>query len=105
MPNGVNVKFIKLIKTMNEYSFYQDVKVEVWQRQYFTIKADTKKEALEEVEKYTKMDASEDYIVGHSEYLYETERVLSPEENDGDATIELYDDATEICLGTNVLKL
>jgi hypothetical protein len=90
---------------MNEYSFYQDVKVEVWQRQYFTIKADTKKEALEEVEKYTKRDASEDYIVGHSEYLYETERVLSPEENDGDATIELYDDATEICLGTNVLKL
>lgn len=30
---------------MNEYSFYQDVKVEIWQRQYFTIKADSKEEA------------------------------------------------------------
>lgn len=90
---------------MNEYRFYQDVKVEIWQRQYFTIKADTKEEALEEIEQYKKMDVSADYIVGHSEYLYETERVLSPEENDGDATIELYDEETEICLGTNVLKL
>lgn len=90
---------------MNEYSFYQDVKVEIWQRQYFTIKADTKEEALEEIEQYKKMDVSADDIVGHSEYLYETERVLSPEENDGDATIELYDEETEICLGTNVLKL
>lgn len=90
---------------MNEYSFYQDVKVEIWQRQYFTIKADTKEEALEEVEQYKKRDASEDYIVGHSEYLYETERVLSPEENGGYATIELYDESTDICLGRNCLEL
>lgn len=90
---------------MNEYSFYQDVKVEIWQRKYFTIEADSKEEALEKVEEYKRMDASEDYIVGHSEYLYETERVLSPEENDGDATIELYDEETEICLGTNVLNI
>ena len=33
------------------------------------------------------------------------EYMLSPEENGGDATIELYDEATGICLGTNILKL
>lgn len=90
---------------MNEYNFYQDVKVEIWQRQYFTIKADTKKEALEEVEKYKRRDVSEDFIVENSEYLFETECMLSPEENGGNATIELYDEATGKCLGTNVLKL
>ena len=90
---------------MNEYSFYQDVKVEIWQRQYFTIKADTKEEALEEVEKYKRRDVSADFIVENSEYLFETESMLSPEENGGDATIELYDEATGRCLGTNVLKL
>ena len=90
---------------MNEYSFYQDVKVEIWLRQYFTIKADTKEEALEEVEKYKRMDVSADLIVENSEYLFETEYMLSPEENGGDATIELYDEATGRCLGTNVLKL
>lgn len=89
---------------MNEYSFYQDIKVEIWQRQYFTIKADTKKEALEEVEKYKRRDVSEDFIVENSEYLFETECMLSPEENGGNATIELYDEATGSCLGTNVLK-
>lgn len=90
---------------MNEYSFYQDIKVEIWQRQYFTIKADTKEEALEEVEKYKRRDVSEDFIVENSEYLFETECMLSPEENGGDATIELYDEATGRCLGTNILKL
>jgi hypothetical protein len=89
---------------MNEYSFYQDIKVEIWQRLHFTIKADTKEEALEEVEKYKRRDVSEDFIVD-SEYLFETENMLSPEENGGDATIELYDEATGKCLGTNVLKL
>lgn len=90
---------------MNEYSFYQDIKVEIWKRQYFTIKADTKEEALEEVEKYKRRDVSEDFIVENSEYLFETECMLSPEENGGDATIELYDEATGRCLGTNILKL
>ena len=90
---------------MNEYSFYQDVKVEIWQRQYFTIKADTKEEALEEVEKYKRMDVSADLIVENSEYLFETGYMLSPEDNGGDATIELYDEATGRRLGTNVLKL
>lgn len=90
---------------MNEYSFYQDIKVEIWQRQYFTIKADSKEEALEEIEKYKRRDVSEDFIVEHSEYLFETECMLSPEKNGGDATIELYDEATGRCLGTNVLKL
>lgn len=87
---------------MNEYSFYQDVKVEIWQRQYFTIKADTKEEALEEVEKYKRRDVSEDFIVEHSEYLFETESMLSPEENGGYATIELYDEATNEIIGCNV---
>ena len=90
---------------MNEYSFYQDAKVEIWQRQYFTIKADSKEEALEEVEKYKRRDVSADFIVENSEYLFGTECVLSPEENGGNATIELYDEATGRCLGTNVLKL
>lgn len=90
---------------MNEYSFYQDVKVEIWLRQYFTINADTKEEALDEVEKYKRRDVAEDSIVEEAEYLFETGYMLSPEENGGDATIELYDEATGSCLGTNVLKL
>lgn len=86
---------------MNEYSFYQDVKVEIWQRQYFTIKADTKEEALEEVEKYKRRDVSEDFIVENSEYLFETECMLSPEENGGYATIQLYDSKTNEMIGCN----
>lgn len=86
---------------MNEYSFYQDVKVEIWQRQYFTIKADTKEEALEEIEKYKRRDVSEDFIVENSEYLFETGYMLSPEENGGNATIELYDESTNEMIGCN----
>ena len=86
---------------MKEFEFYQDVKVTVWQRQYISVKAESKEEALKMVEKYKTHDASGYLMPNNTEYLYDTEELMSPEENGGYTTIELYDKETEEMIGCN----
>lgn len=75
------------------FNFYQDVKVSVWQRQHFTVEADTIEEAREIAKQYADEDISfnEDVEVGNIDWLYDTEEHITPEENGGCATIEVYE--------------
>ena len=75
---------------MEGYLFYQDVKVELWQRQYFTIFAENEKEAIGKVSDFKMKDVSNEMEIDSYETLAETEVPISPEENDGQRTIELY---------------
>lgn len=86
---------------MKEFEFYQDVKCTIWQRQYISVKAESKEEALKMVEKFKTKDASAYMMTTYSEFLYETEELVLPEENDGYHTIELYDNETNEMLGCN----
>lgn len=85
---------------MARYKFYQDVKVTVWQRQKFEIEAESYEEALKEVEKFKTEDVGAWIADYENETLFDTEESLSPEDNGGFHTIELYDENEEL-LGTN----
>lgn len=88
---------------MKNFEFYQDVKTTIWVRQYFTVKASTQEEANEMAMKYKDSDVSKDFDSGFTEYdaLYDTEELMLPEENDGFATIQLYDRKTNEMIGCN----
>lgn len=86
---------------MKEFEFYQDVKVTIWQRQYISVMAESKEEALKMVEKYKTHDASVYLSPINTEYLYDTEELMLPEENGGFATIELYDNENNEMIGCN----
>ena len=77
----------------NSFDFYQDVKVTIWQRQHFSIEADTVEEAREIAKQYKDSDVSFalDAEVDEVEWLYDTEEHITPEENGGCATIEVYE--------------
>ena len=76
-----------------EFEFYQDVKVTVWQRQHFRIEAESIEEARKQAEKYTQFDVSyeDDIDVDEIEWLYDTEKLMIPEDNNGESTIEVYE--------------
>ena len=78
---------------MSQFDFYQDVKVTVWQRQHFSIEAGTIEEAREIAKRYNNQDISfeDDAEVDEVEWLYDTEEHITPEENGGCATIEVYE--------------
>lgn len=86
---------------MKEFEFYQDIKVTVWERQRFSVEAESYEQALEIAKEYQHKDVSCDYPIGDSEMLFETEEFLTPEENGGFSTIELYNDNHEFIGGNS----
>lgn len=89
------------------FEFYQDVKVTVWARQRFTIEAESKEEALKEVEKFKTEDigtSEESHLIWDTEWMTETWEDIPVEDNGGGATIELYDVETKVKLGDNSMK-
>ena len=90
-----------------EFEFYQDVKVTVWARQKFTIEAESKEEALKEVEKFKTEDigsSDDSHLIWDTEWMTETWEDIPVEENGGCATIELYDADTKEMLGDNAVS-
>lgn len=82
---------------MERFEFYQDEKMTIWYRTKFYVEAENEEQAAEIVRKACedapiKCDAVGE--LGHehdSEYLYDTAECMFVEENDGFATIEVYD--------------
>lgn len=91
------------------FKFYLDRKLTVWEREHFTVEAESKEKAIELV----KTEATEQMKDGNgdisscqmesdssgilfeeNETLYDTGCFLRVEENDGFATIEIFDDET-----------
>lgn len=72
-------------------SYYIDEKVTIWRRTYYNV------EGTEEEIKNKLIDQFEskyptDIEIFDSEILYETEESISPEENNGRPTIEIFND-------------
>lgn len=74
---------------------YIDYKVEIWCRAFFTDIADMQK--VSEIAKEN-LESIFDEDLGFIEvdYIFETENYLSPEENDNQSTIDVYEEDKEI---------
>lgn len=73
-----------------KFGFYQDVLVRIWKRQNFDIEAETEAEAIETAKQYSDEDVSNDHDVYDTEFLFETETGVSPSENNGYRSIEVF---------------
>lgn len=76
------------------FYYYYDEKVTTWRRNYFSIEAESQEEA--------NAMAIEDMIepweieIDEAEYLFDAEESLSPENNNGNSTIELYSEVDQL---------
>ena len=82
---------------METFSYYFDEKVAVWKRNHFTVDAENEEEADKIAKDYIlEKDIDWDIDIDFSEYLYDTEENITPEENRGFRTLELYTDDDEL---------
>jgi hypothetical protein len=87
---------------MQTFNFYADEKHTIWTRIEFTIKAETYEQALEKIKAVEKDDYSVIYDDEmDTEYLYETLEEMTPEENKGEATLEIHSEDTNELIYTN----
>jgi hypothetical protein len=90
---------------MQTFNFYADEKHTIWTRIEFTIKAETYEQALEKIKAVEKDDYSVIYDDEmDTEYLYETLEEMTPEENKGEATLEIHSEDTNELIYTNEIK-
>ena len=92
---------------MGKFEFYHDCKVTSWERDYFTVEANSYEEAEAIVRSWRCKDVSNiiDSRLSHgrSEALRDTSELLFPEENDGYSTIEIFNQEGESIM-TNALN-
>jgi len=85
---------------MKEFDFYLDQKHTIWYRNKFTIEAETLEEAKTKVIGICNTDTdelpSEDW-----DLLHETVEYLTPDENGGEVTQELYENNSGDIIWTN----
>lgn len=78
---------------MKQYSFHIDRKGTIWERTDFTINADSIEEANKKALEYIQgTEESNDEI----EYLSETFEPMTPEENEGFSTEELFSEHDKV---------
>lgn len=84
---------------MGKYRFYQDTKVTSWERDHFSVEADSYEEAVAIVRSWNCEDVSNiidsRLCYGQWEALTETSEYMYPEENDGNPTIEIFNQEGE----------
>ena len=74
-----------------KFYYYYDEKVTVWKRNHFSIEAESQEEA--NAMAIENMIEPWEIEIDETEYLFDTDEELSPENNDGRSTIELYSKA------------
>jgi hypothetical protein len=72
-----------------EFDFYIDEKITIWNRFKFSVEAENLDEAKEKA-KFMTMNEREDIDFDDSLLLYDTMEVIEPEDNDGNSTLELF---------------
>ena len=72
-----------------EFDFYIDERVMIWNRLKFSVEAETLEEAKEKA-KYMVTKDREEIDFYDSDFLYDTLTELEPEDNEGNSTLELY---------------
>jgi hypothetical protein len=78
---------------MEEFKYRLDVKYTLWERQTYYVKADSKENAdklIIDILNDEDVDVDDSYIE-ECEVLYDTMEYITPEENGGFSTIEVYD--------------
>ena len=75
---------------MKTFNFYKDEKVTIWNREHFTVEAETQEEANQKVLEAIKNGDISDFKHTTSKYMYDTVEELSVDENSGNPTIEIY---------------
>jgi hypothetical protein len=89
---------------MKTFDFYRDEKQTIWVRTRFDIQAESYEQALEKI-KEVEADKSESYENTHYwEFLEETLEEITPEENKGEATLEIHSEDTNELIYTNEIK-
>lgn len=81
---------------MEEFDFYQDMKITCWERACFTIKAQTYEDAVKMIASWKGKDVlgfvdDKTVIFNSNETLYDTSELVHVQNNDGQPTIEIYD--------------
>lgn len=79
---------------MKSYHLFIDRKSTIWIRDYVTIEANTLEEAIEKCK-------NGEYGDYNTEILYGTEEELTPDDNDGQATVEIYNSKESAPLWSN----
>ncbi len=75
---------------MKTYKFYSDEKITTWERTHLSIKAKSQKEATKMAKEFfANNEVPEDNYIEH---LFEVNEPMTVEENQGNATKELYKD-------------
>lgn len=73
---------------METYNLCVDRKCTIWEREYYTIEAESETEALEQCLK-------PDTECSDSEYMYDTADYMTPKDNDNYPTLEVFNDDTD----------
>ena len=81
---------------MEAFRFYQDRKVTCWERTHFEVTAETYEKALTIVQSWQgeymmEWEDEKKVTIVNCIPLYETTEPLSPKENNGQATIEVFE--------------
>ena len=106
--NQQSESLAQYIRAMKTFDFYQDRKVTCWERTQFSIEAESYKEALEIIKSWEGEDVlcfedDKQIMVTDGETLYETSEAISPIDNGGRPTIEVFD-STGNKITDNVMK-
>ena len=89
---------------MKEYPYFYDEKIITWKRNYFTVEAEDEESANEKAKDIIlEEDLNWDLDIYDSEYIDDLSENMTPEENEGNSTIELYSDTDESLLYKNGL--
>ena len=89
---------------MAKYKFYQDLKIKVWQRNTFVVEGSSKEEAIEKAKKFKDHEIFETLDGWESEIIPDTQVTLEPCENEGKATIQVWDVETSRMVASNRLR-
>ena len=91
---------------MARFNFYQDRKVTSWERDTFSVEADNYRAAVNIIQSWQGQDISvvSDERLEIEEYrsLWEASENILPEENDGKATLIVYDDYDAVVMSNGV---
>ena len=86
---------------MAKYKFCQDLKIKVWQRNYFVVESSSKDEAIEQAKKFQNHEIFETLDAWDGEIFTDTQATLEPFENNGKATIQVWDAETNKMIASN----
>ena len=76
---NLNIKYI-----VEKFELYRDSKCTIWFREYFSIEAENREEAINKI-------ISDKVVPYCNEFLFDTSEMLTPEENENFSTEEIYE--------------